>query len=366
MCLTRKSSKEYRPIGKLEGHSGGIVKLLATDDGKLLASGALGMDGTKIWDLRTMKALETPKSSQIRKATTALVWIKLGDDLSETLFYGTSEGYLAFEEITSVRVVNPAEISGLAFDAPSGRLAVCHRGGVVQVHRVSNLTLVQVFSLELPNFVPRAIVFGQVTENERDVMVFGLYGGDIYTFRGTKGNVTGVEWNVGGNISDAALHREGAALCMDEPSTGVNLYRMDQFVLVKTFPVKVTKAAMRSRQVAFVDEHNKEYQSVVSGSDHGVVYVFNRRSGEAEELRVHANDWVQTVATVECPEGPTIFAARSSDLVGKNTIHVFRKKREQRVGEGYGLMLGLNGLALVAFGLTYNYQELAITRIYNA
>ncbi|KAJ7079232.1 hypothetical protein B0H15DRAFT_804502 [Mycena belliarum] len=272
-----------------------------------------------------MAMLATPKSSQIRKATTALVWIKRGDDLSETLFYGTAQ--------------------------------VCHRGGVVQVYTLgSNMILQQVFSLGLKDFVPRAIVFGEMTGNEKDVMVFGLYSGDI------KGNVNGASWNVGGLIGDAALHLEGGALCMDEPSTGVNIYRLDRRELVKSFPVKVTKPAMRSRQVAFVDEHKKEYKSVVSGSDHGMVYVFDRRSGDVEVLKVHADDWVQTVAAVECPGGPTIFAARSGDLVGNNNIWVWRKKRQQRFGEGY-TMWGLHALVLVALIATFINQNFALIRM---
>ncbi|KAJ7351198.1 hypothetical protein DFH08DRAFT_935006 [Mycena albidolilacea] len=45
------------------------------------------------------------------------------------------------------------------------------------------MSLKEVFSLELKNVVPRAIAFGQMHFNNRDIMVFGLYGGDIYTLR---------------------------------------------------------------------------------------------------------------------------------------------------------------------------------------
>jgi hypothetical protein len=35
----------------------------------------------------------------------------------------------------------------------------------------------------------------------------------------------------------------------------------------------------------------------VSGSDHGVVYVFDRRSGDTlDELRLDTGEWVQTVS----------------------------------------------------------------------
>lgn len=54
----------------------------------------LGTDGTKVWDLKTMRELESPKSPVVRGASTAFVWIKREDDLSEALLYGTQNSYL--------------------------------------------------------------------------------------------------------------------------------------------------------------------------------------------------------------------------------------------------------------------------------
>jgi hypothetical protein len=190
-----------------------------------------------------MHELGSPKSPEARGVSTALVWIKREDDLGEALFYGTHNGQLvcwkegkqdartiieqfflvliqstqglaAFEEISCVCIVNPAEITSLAFDAPSNRLAVCHRGSLVQVYTLSStMSLKEVFSLELKNVAPRVIVFGQMYFNDRDIMVFGLYGGDMlvfvaniltvdsliqsYTLRGNNGNTVGEPWNVG-------------------------------------------------------------------------------------------------------------------------------------------------------------------------
>ncbi|KAJ7300355.1 WD40-repeat-containing domain protein, partial [Mycena albidolilacea] len=302
---------------KLRGHSGGIVQLRATEDGRLLASA--GTDGTKIWDLSTMRELGSPKSPEARGASTALVWIKREDDLGEALFYGTRNGQLvcwkegkqdartiierfflvliqstqglaAFEEISCVRIVNPAEITGLAFDAPSNRLAVCHRDGLVQVYTLSStMSLKEVFSLELKNVAPRAIAFGQMYFNDRDIMVFGLYGA---TLRGNNGNVVGEPWNVGALIGDIALDVRKGVLIMDEPLSGTNLYRLEDRTHVKTFPVAVTKQK-RLRQVDFLDE----CKFIVSRSDHSIVYVFDRRSGDIiDELRVDPPEWVQTIA----------------------------------------------------------------------
>ncbi|KAJ6529252.1 WD40-repeat-containing domain protein [Mycena capillaripes] len=352
MCflLRPKTSKHnsYVLQSRLRGHSGGIVRLRATEDGRFLASG--GTDGTKVWDLRTMHELGSPKTPEIRGASTALVWIKREDDLSEALFYGTQNGQLGlavFVEMSCVRLVNPAEITGLAFDPPSNRLAVCNRGGMVQVYTLgTTMSLQEVFTLELKNAAPRAIAFGQMYGNERDIMVFGLYGGDIHTLRGSNGKATGEPWNVGALIGDIALDTRKGVLCMDEPSTGTNLYRLEDHTRVKTFPVAVTKQ-QRLRQVDFLDE----CKFIVSGSDHGVVYVFDRRSGDiVDELRVDPHEWVQTVAAADCAGVSTIFAAKSRDLVGSNEIFIWREKSKKR-------------LFFVVVAVAFVYQNIATIRM---
>ncbi|KAJ6553886.1 hypothetical protein B0H10DRAFT_1968037 [Mycena sp. CBHHK59/15] len=343
MCfsLRPKASKHniYILQSRLRGHSGAIARLRATEDRRFLVSG--GTDGTKVWDLNTMHELGSPKTPESRRATMALVWIKREDDLSEALIYGTQNGQLGlvvFEELYCERLVNPAEITGLAFDAPSSRLAVCHRGGMVQVHALgSTMSLQEVFTLELRNTVPRAIAFSQMYGNERDIMVFGLYGGDIHMLWGSNGKATGDPWTIGALIGDIALDTCKGVLCMDEPSSGTNLYCLEDHTRVKTFPVPVTKQ-QRLRQVDFLDE----CRFILSGSDHGVVYVFDHRSGDiVDELRVDPHEWVQTVAAADCAGVSTIFAAKSRDLVGYNKIFVWRKKSKKRV-----VVLGVGGRGL--------------------
>lgn len=86
-------------------------------------------------------------------------------------------------------------------------------------------------------------------------------------------------------------HRKGV-FCVDDPFQGTVLYRADTEARIRTFEVKITKPATRPRQVCFADDCS----SVVSGSDHGVVYVFDRRTGQITDmLHVDPSDWVQTV-----------------------------------------------------------------------
>lgn len=90
---------------------------------------------------------------------------------------------------------------------------------------------------------------------------------------------------------DAAVNARKGVFCVDDPEQGVALYHLDTGARIRTFPIPVTKSR-RARQVSFAEECSV----VVSGSDHGVVYLFNRRSGDTlDELRIGNDDWIQTV-----------------------------------------------------------------------
>ncbi|KAJ7238889.1 WD40-repeat-containing domain protein [Mycena rebaudengoi] len=356
------SENQYAAPIKLRGHTGAIINLKTSDDGRFLASA--GADGTKIWDLSTMRELRTPKFQPQCGASTALVWIKREDDLAEGLIYGSQHGQLTclkeekedklavFEQFQIVRVVKPAEITSLAFDALSGRLAVCHREGIVQVYTLEgNMSLSSVFTIELKDVVPRAMAFGYMNANtnERDLLVFGLYGGDIHILRGPNGDVVERRY-VGARIGDVAINIRTNTLCMDDPSSGANLYALKQnsedlarkqpmeLTRKKTFSIPVTKPAPRVRQVALTDD----CKTIVSGSDHGVVYVFDRtHETPAAVLRVKDAEWVQTVAVAECAGFTTIFAAKSDNTHGTNDIHIFRRKiKTARLG-GLSTLCGL-------------------------
>ncbi|KAF7300374.1 hypothetical protein HMN09_00920700 [Mycena chlorophos] len=198
------------------------------------------------------------------------------------------------------------------------------------------MSLSEGFSKTLDDVVPKAVAFGTLHANERDILVFSLYDGDIFTLRG--GKQVDKPCNVGALIGDVAVDVHKKVLCMDDPSTGANLYRLDgkNIVHIKTFKVAVTKRK-RARQVAFVDEGRK----VVCGSDHGIVYMFDRRSGEVvDELKVDVQEWVQTLTVSEHDGTCTIYAAKSRDLDGPNHISVWRKRPSRRFG-AWGFLCGV-------------------------
>lgn len=81
---------------------------------------------------------------------------------------------------------------------------------------------------------------------------------------------------------------------LDDVSQGVALYKLSVTDRIKTFPVPHTER--RSRNVAFHDGGS----TIISGSDHRKVYVFNRRTGDVYDIiSTGFKDWVQSIAV--CP-----------------------------------------------------------------
>ncbi|KAF8170875.1 hypothetical protein K438DRAFT_1773549 [Mycena galopus ATCC 62051] len=345
MCfsLRCKDSKNgsYFLQSRLRGHSSAILRLCATEDGRFLASGGkpTTTDGTKVWDLRTMRELGSPESPKICGASTALVWIKREDDLRAKC-HSTGQSmvnWFAGRKQNKMHVQLLYGFSGANLIFTQG-LSAFEETSCVYILS-STMPLREVYTLQLLNVVPAAVAFSQLYGNEPDIMVFRLYGGEI---------------------GDVALDTRKGVLCMDESSSGVNLYCLDDHTHVKTFRVPVTKQQCL-RRVNFLDD----CQFIVSGSDHGMVYVFNRRSGIVDELEVDAREWVQTVAAADCARPATIFAAKLPDLVGLNDIVVWRRKSQQQFGGGgIGCIRILIQLLCVVSAVAFMYQNLNTIRLY--
>lgn len=77
-------------------------------------------------------------------------------------------------------MARPSEVTGLAFDAASNNLAACNRGGVVQLYSLdSRMGLRVIFSLTINQEIPKAVAFGHIGGDRRDVLVFGLHNGKM-------------------------------------------------------------------------------------------------------------------------------------------------------------------------------------------
>lgn len=88
----------------------------------------------------------------------------------------------------------------------------------------------------------------------------------------------------------AAVNAKEDAIILDDISQGVALYKLSAAERIKTFPVP--SKIRRSKNVAFHDGGS----TIISGSDHGAVYAFDRRTGEVVDIiHVGYRDWVQSV-----------------------------------------------------------------------
>jgi hypothetical protein len=192
----------------LTGHRGAILCLAATDDGSILASrGAYelyepshvgqhitGTDGVRLWNLDTKEAIQAPAGVGTRAATTSAIWIRREDEPEEVLFYGTQNGYLTcwrqmqrsistFEEVRCIQLAHPGEISGLAFEGASNRLAVINRNSLVQLLMVDSLMeLRPIFSVTIDDCLPKAIAFGHTNGESQRILVFSMHDGRMYVF----------------------------------------------------------------------------------------------------------------------------------------------------------------------------------------
>lgn len=90
----------------------------------------------------------------------------------------------------------------------------------------------------------------------------------------------------------AAINIKDDIFILDDTAQGIGLYKLSSCERIKTFEVPM-KVGRRSRTVAFHDQNT----AVISGSDHGRVYIYERRLGTVRDtLYTGHDDWVQSIA----------------------------------------------------------------------
>jgi hypothetical protein len=143
----------------------------------------------------------------------------------------------------------------------------------------------------------------------------------------------------------------------------------------------------QAHQVSFAEDCS----IIVSGSDHGIVYVFDRRSGATlDELQTDSNDWIQTVLVrllhgiwelllinakvTEVSGESIILGAKSRDLIGDNPIFIWKKcpdKQTQRKVKKHSCTLDSVKLAaqalmlLASFAFIYQNLEVCSMLLHN-
>ncbi|KAG2342305.1 WD40 repeat-like protein [Suillus weaverae] len=318
--------QRYKLLTRLTTYSGSVYALAISNDGNLLACG--GTEGIKIWDIKSRKELTSSSHHHESRGTVSCaIWSTTRKTAAETLCYGTGLGYIiflrhsltnkTFQEICARRLGSGFEITCLSWHLTSSegnlRIAVGTRDKIVQVLTLNASSQLQsVFAVRLENTVPKSVAFA----DNRDVYVFGLYDGNFMKLKDEDGSVV-QEMSCKSVIGHAAVHSKRGVFVVDNAADGFTLYRLDgDGEPVRTFATAVPSMSL-PKQVAF----GEEGKVVVGGSDNGLVYVFDRKTGQTLETLHHAD--TDSGLTRDLHGRCTIASALTAPGRGKTTIKIW-------------------------------------------
>ncbi|KAF8205160.1 WD40-repeat-containing domain protein [Mycena galopus ATCC 62051] len=371
MPVTRLPYVQHRGV---ETHPGSVLTLAASEDGAILASG--GSQGTRLWNVADMSVLPRPSGAGVRGATVVVIWAFQADEAQDVLYSGTQNGYFfgwrqkdgVFEETFVIQMADPGEITAMAFDSTNNRLCLSSRKDIVQSWKIAKdpqtgkMLPTNIFSRRFPRLSPQAITFAAFDNSQdRDIIVLGLHNsGPICTIRGRTGELAS-QWVVGGKIGDAAFNWKDGVFCLDDPMSGPSLFRFSDQTKTRTYEIEHIRKNNRPRNVRFGDQGS----TLICGSDHGCVYVFDTRSGEKlAALSVGTTEWVQVIATAEIDGVPVIFGAQTRALDFSEEIFVWKRAQPARKASTGRDQTTLIMKALVVLGcMAFVYQNVGTKMI---
>ncbi|KAG2121579.1 WD40-repeat-containing domain protein [Suillus cothurnatus] len=313
--------ERYKLVASLNAYSGSVHALAISNDGHILAGG--GTEGIKFWDVQSRKEL-TCSPHECRGTVSCAVWATTRQTAAETLCYGTGLGYIVFvrrslidktfQEICARRLGSGFEITCLSWHSSADgniRIAVGTRDKMVQVLVLNaNLQLQSVFAVQLETTIPKSVAF----TDSRDIYVFGLYDGNFMKLN-EEGNVIKEI-----NCQSVITHQKRGVFVVDNAIDGFTLYRLEgEGESVRTFTTAVPSMSV-PKQVVF----GEEGKVVIGGSDNGLVYVFDRKTGQIIQTLRHADvGLVQTITGRDLDGRCTIASASPGPGRRKTTIKMW-------------------------------------------
>ncbi|EGO04481.1 hypothetical protein SERLA73DRAFT_148972 [Serpula lacrymans var. lacrymans S7.3] len=277
----------YKLFARWKGHTLVIYAISISQDGTLLAS--RGFYGLKIWDLE-MKACYL--------CNVAL----LTEDSYKTLICGTGleywilwcqesqQGY--FEEGCVKRLGSGGQITCIAAKSNNktgARIAVGMCEHTVQVFTWNNNQINSVFAVKLESTVPVHVSF--INNQNKGLQVFGLFDGAVFCLKGDNESVKTTSM-LDGLIGSVAINHWNTYTITNNAQNGFSLQRLESGVNIRDDITKVPKRIF-PKQVRFVEEE----MLVVGGSNHGAVYLFDKRRADILGILKHGRgEMVQSIA----------------------------------------------------------------------
>ncbi|KAF8166115.1 hypothetical protein K438DRAFT_1775297 [Mycena galopus ATCC 62051] len=369
----------YRRQRGVDSHSGSILTLAVTKDGKTLATG--GSQGTRLFDMGEMSEIKRPSSAGSCGHTVSLLWAQQTEEPHDVLYSGTQNGYFeskAFEETLATQITHAGEITGLGFDSTNNRLCLCSRTDIVQSWAISKDAITglwratNIFSQKYSNFVPRSITFAAFdNSSDRDILVFGSgHNGPVlpsYTLCGASGEMKST-WGVQSYMwvvrieleivliytfsGGIAVNWSKGVFCVSDPYNGPALFRYANRTRTNLFEVpRERQGGPCASDVCFGEKGS----IIVTGSDHGKIYIFDVRSGDTvQELETSRAKRVKAVTTAEIGGESAIIAAHSYNDEGFQQIFVWKRGQSPIAWET--VVTFLQALVLLGF-VVFVYQN---------
>ncbi|KAF8961287.1 WD40-repeat-containing domain protein [Flammula alnicola] len=362
---TISSRNSYFLRARLDGHRGPINCFAIVGDAELLASGG-DDECVNIWDLQTLKRSETLTNpgghwGQI----TCLIWINLTNSLpgNGLLCLGTGRGRFAvyrrrkrsqFVEVCDTQIFNHGNsVEALAFDATHHRLVATSHNGSFKMFRLDKdgVLSTALWTVEHTEAIPRSVYF---LNRGEDIMIYSLESGEM-SYWDSQTSAAKYSKSIKSAIGNACVDEAGKNVVIDNIGAGFDVYPIGRSTATHFFEVPTARQHIKG--VVFCEKG----MSIVGGSDHGKIYLFNLKASETrfDQVMTHGStsSLIQAVACASSDERHLIISGSSDN---KSDICVWEKPtkrvqerriyQDQRRGE---LILIL--ILVIANALTCKY-----------
>ncbi|KDR82488.1 hypothetical protein GALMADRAFT_134096 [Galerina marginata CBS 339.88] len=346
---------------KLDGHQGPINCLAFIGELELLISGG-DDECVHVWDLKTLSCIDTLTDSGGRWGQiTCIIWIS--GTHNGLLCLGTGRGRLVmfrrkrshFVEVSDSQIFEAgSSIEAIKFDPNQQRLAIASHNGSVKMFRFnkegnSPTPLIELWTVNPSQAIPRSLHF---LNSGEDLVTFHLESGETFYYDSQTAALKHSR-TMKTPIGNVDLDEMEKNLVVDNINTGFHIYPTGRSI--PTYSLEVPTTRKHIRGVVFCENG----LSVVGGSDHGKIYIFNLKAPQFNQVMMQGSQTtlVQAIASQSFEERHLI-ASGSSD--NKSHICIWekptkralqrRKREEERRGE----------LALLFTLLVFNFA-LAIT-----
>ncbi|KAG2746126.1 hypothetical protein P692DRAFT_201807355 [Suillus brevipes Sb2] len=194
-----------------------------------------------------------------------------------------------------------------------------HRSGtrdkMVQVLMLNTSAQLQsVFAVQLENTVPKSVAF----VDNRTIYVFGLYDGKFMKLEEEDGTIV-EEISYKSMIGHAVVHQKCGVFIVGNTTDGFTLYHLEG----KGEPLQTFVTALPSVSVPKQVVFGEEGKVVVGGSDNGLAYIFNRKTGQVLGTLHHADAGLVQMIAIHNLDGCCTISCVSPSGQEKTTIKIW-------------------------------------------